>query len=281
MNTDNTQPGTPHDEWADATTAFRKLLEVMPEDMLALEALFEAYLNLGDLERATQYLERLIRVLLKEDERGIAAALHDKLATHVADLPALVPYAEMLKPLLGPGVSVTVSAEVAPLPIARGKADIQAELVLAWRLFQAGELAQEDYARVVQDLTDVSARKSDVPVTVLHALHDRSFKTIEKVMARLSKDSGLPIISLSSFEIPHSVHALLPLELMSHWGAIVFDVLGSDLLIAVLNPFDQILQSEVATLTGRACHFYLVSAPEYDKALAHIRKTLSEAAQAG
>jgi tetratricopeptide (TPR) repeat protein len=279
MDTDKTAQGTPHDEWADATTAFQKLLEVMPEDMLALESLFEAHLNLGDVERATHYLDRLVRVLLKEDERGIAAALHDKLATHVADIPELAAYAAQLEPLLRPGEVVTPGAEPAP-SIIRGKADIQAELVLAWRLFQGGELAQEDYARVVQDLTDVSARKSDVPVTVLHALHDRSFKNLDKVMVRLAKDSGLPIIALANFEIPHSVHALLPIGLMSHWGAIVFDVLGPDLLIAVLNPFDQILQSEVAALTGRACHFYLVSAPDYDKALAHIRKTLAEAAQA-
>ena len=119
-----------------------------------------------------------------------------------------------------------------------------------------------------------------MPVTVLHALNDRNFKNLDKVMTRLSKDSGLPIIALPNFEIPRSIHALLPIELMSHWGAIVFDVLGSDLLIAVLNPFDQILQTEVAALTGRACHFYLVSALDYDRALAHIRKSLAEAAQA-
>jgi len=279
MDNDQIAQETPHDEWADATTAFQKLLEVMPEDMLALEALFEAHLNLGDVERASHYLDRLIRVLLKEDERGIAAALHDKLVSHATDLPALAAYAAQLEPLLHPDTVAPASLE-APPPVVRGKVDIQAELVLAWRLFQAGELEQEDYARVVQDLTDVSTRIADVPVTVLHALNDRNFKNLDKVMARLSKDSGLPIIALANFEIPHSVHTLLPIELMSHWGAIVFEVLGSDLLIAVLNPFDKILQTEVATLTGRSCHFYLVSAPDYDKALAHIRKTLAEAAAA-
>ena len=279
MDIDKTPQGTPHDEWADATTAFQKLLEVMPEDMLALESLFEAHLNLGDMDRSIHYLDRLVRVLLKEDERGVAAALHDKLVSHASDLPALAAYAAQLEPLLRPDAAVPVELEPAP-PVARGKVDIQAELVLAWRLFQAGELEQEDYARVVQDLTDVSTRKADVPVTVLHALNDRSYKHLDKVMARLSKDSGLPIIALANFEIPHSVHTLLPIELMSQWGAIVFDVLGSDLLIAVLNPVDKILQTEVATLTGRACHFDLVSAPDYDKALAQIRKALAEAAEA-
>jgi tetratricopeptide (TPR) repeat protein len=280
MDTDKKPQEPPLDEWADATTAFQKLLEVMPEDMLALESLFEAHLKMGQVGRAVSYLDRLIRVLVKEDERGIAAALHEKIVPLSAELPELAPYIAQLEPLLRPGEEAPAVHAEPPPTLARGKADIQAELVLAWRLFQAGELAQEDYARVVQDLTDVSTRKADVPVTVLHALHDRNFKGLDKVMTRLSKDSGLPIIALSSFEIPHSVHTLLPIELMSHWGAIVFDVLGSDLLIAVLNPFDQVLQTEVAVLTGRTCHFYLVSASDYDKTLAHIRKTLAEVAQA-
>ena len=280
MDTDKTPQEPQRDEWADATTAFQKLLEVMPEDMLALESLFEAHLKMGQVDRAVSYLDRLIRVLVKEDERGIAAALHEKIVALSAELPELAPYAAQLEPLLRPAEEAPAAHAEPPPTLARGKADIQAELVLAWRLFQAGELEQEDYARVVQDLTDVSTRKADVPVTVLHALTDRNFKNLDKVMARLSKDSGLPVIALSSFEIPHSVYPLLPIELMSHWGAIVFDVLGSDLLIAVLNPFDQVLQTEVAALTGRACHFYLVSASEYDKTLAHIRKTLAEVAQA-
>ena len=73
---------------------------------------------------------------------------------------------------------------------------------------------------------------------------------------------------------------MLPPEIMGHWGALVFDTLGPDLLVALLNPFDQVLRSEVTALTGRVCHFYLVSAPDYDKALANIRKTMAEAAAA-
>ena len=270
----------PHDEWADATAAFQKMLEVMPDDLLALESLFEAYLNQQDIPHALHYLERMIRVLLKENERSIAEQLHEKLMVHAAALPELTTFAAQLEPLLRPSEVAPPRGGLAPAATPRAKADIQAELALAWRLFQSAVLSQEDYARVVQDLTDVSARKSEVPVTVLHALNDRSFKHLEKVIIYLSKESGLPLIALANFEIPRSIHTMLPIEIMSHWGAIVFDMLGPDLLVAILNPFDQVLQSEVSALTGKVCHFYLTSAPDYDKALANIRKALAEAAKA-
>ncbi len=269
-----------HDEWADAAAAFQKMLEVMPDDLLALESLFEAYLNQGDVPHALHYLERLIRVVLKEQERGIAEQLQEKLLTRSSEIPELAAFATQLEPLLHPGEVVLARSGATPAAVPRAKADIQAELALAWRLFQSDVLSQEDYARVVQDLTDVSARKTEVPVTVLHALHDRSFKHLDKVMAYLAKESGLPLIALGNFEIPHSIHALLPLEIMSHWGAIVFETLGPDLLVALLNPFDQVLRNEVGTMTGKVCHFYLTSAPDYDKALGNIRKALAEAAKA-
>lgn len=279
MTNEHQLPLQPHDDWADATAAFQKMLEVMPEDLLALESLFEACLNKANIPQALHYLERLVRVLLKENERGIAEQMYEKLMQHAKEVPELVEYARQLEQLIRSGETAARATVPVASPL-RGKADIQAELALAWKLFQAGELSQEDYSRTVQDLTDVSTRKSEVPVTILHALHDRNFKNLEKIMAYLCKESGLPFIALSNFEIPRSVHTLLPMEVMSHWGAIVFDTLGPDLLIAVLNPFDQLLQSEVAALTGRVCHFYLVSAPDYDKALIHIRRSLAEAAKA-
>lgn len=266
------------DELADAIAAFQKLLEVIPEDLLALESLFEAYCNRGDAHNALQYLERLIQVLLKENEREAATQLHKKLTELAVDMPEFVTFAAKLEPLLNTAAVAETSAPAELKVAPRLQSDIQAELTLAWKLFQAEELSQEDYSQVVQDLTEVSMRGSDVPVSVLHALQDRSFKNIDRIMAYLSKQSGKPIIALTHFEMPRDVFTLLPLNFMSHWGAMVFDTLGPDLLVAILNPFDQVLQQEVASLTGKACHFFLISAADYDHALTHIRKALKEAA---
>lgn len=152
--------------------------------------------------------------------------------------------------------------------------DVTAELALAWNLVQAGELTQEDYSNVVHDLTESSSKNVEVPVTVLHVLQDRTFKNLDKVLAFLSSQSGLPILSLSNFELQRETYKLLPEDFMMHRGAIVFDLMGRDALAAILNPYDMELRKDVEAITGKKCHYYLVSAESYDKCLSSIRAAL-------
>jgi hypothetical protein len=81
-------------------------------------------------------------------------------------------------------------------------------------------------------------------------------------------------VPLSGFEIIAATASILPMEFMTQRGALVFEVMGPDCLVAVLNPFDKDLQDDVRRATGRRCHFYLVSSPDYDVALANIRKAM-------
>ena len=114
-----------------------------------------------------------------------------------------------------------------------------------------------------------------MPVSVLHALHDRSYKGYDKVIAYLSRSSGLPIIPITGFELMPAAYNLLPLEFMTQRGAICFEIMGQDALIAVLNPFDKELQEDVRRAMGtRRGHFYLVSSADYDAVLMNIRKAL-------
>jgi hypothetical protein len=46
-------------------------------------------------------------------------------------------------------------------------------------------------------------------------------------------------------------------------------------MVCVLNPYDTELQDHVRQTIGRPCHFFLVSAGDYDRALEHIKKELS------
>ena len=259
--------------------AFEQLLEVIPDDPLALESLFEAYREAGDRAQALKYLDRLVGLILQGGSNDVGLHLRDLLQHLAPTFPEVVSRVTQLDKVLSGAERKETRPEAAPSAhTPRQNADLQAELALAWRLFQAGELAQEEYSNVVQDLTEVSARKTNVPVSVLHALQDRSSKNLEKIMCFMSKTSGKPIVALANFEIAKEVRTMLPLDFISHWGAIVFEVLGEDLLVAVLNPFDRVLQNEVASLTNRTCHFYLVGAADYDKALESIRQALAPAA---
>ncbi|MFH0879690.1 MAG: hypothetical protein V2A34_08255, partial [Lentisphaerota bacterium] len=155
--------------------------------------------------------------------------------------------------------------------------DITNELALAWNLLQAGELTQEEYSNVVHDLSENSSKNIQVPVSVLHVLHDRGYKNQERIMKFLVKDSGLPFVPLMGFDMQKETCKLLPLNFSRHQGAIVFESMGTDLLVAVLNPYDTSLKAEIKNITGRLCHFYLCSAEEYDHTLDRIRKLIEPA----
>jgi tetratricopeptide (TPR) repeat protein len=148
--------------------------------------------------------------------------------------------------------------------------NIANELQFAWNLMQANELTQEEYSNVVQDLTDMSGTDAFVTVSVLHVLNDRGFKGFGKIMAVVSKECGTPIISLSNFDLQSVAYSLLPIDFMVRRGAIIFDLIGGDALAVIMNPYNKQLMKDVEALTGKRCHFYITTPPEFDNALNKI-----------
>ncbi|HBA85857.1 MAG TPA: hypothetical protein DCZ95_17375 [Verrucomicrobia bacterium] len=257
------------DVW-NAIAAFEQILEAIPNDRVALETLFEAYEQIGDKSRALDYLAQLAQTIAEEEDAEAAPDLIKKLNKHVQDNPSVKPLVQQLEQLL---VQKKMTSPGGSDAGKRKNIDITNELALAWNLLQAGELSQEDYSNVVHDLSENSSKNVQVPVSVLHVLQDRAFKNMEKVLKFLVKDSGMPVVSLTSFEIPKEAAALLPINYTMHRGAMVFDQISRDLLVAVLNPYDAVLQADVKRITGKACHFYLSTASEYDIALEKLKKS--------
>jgi len=83
-------------------------------------------------------------------------------------------------------------------------------------------------------------------------------------------------MALSQFEEREELREIFPLEFISHHGALPFAQVGSDLLLAVLNPLDKELILQAGEISGRRCHAYLVTPQEYDQRLAQIKKALSK-----
>ncbi|MBU1692347.1 MAG: hypothetical protein KKC51_00115 [Verrucomicrobia bacterium] len=253
----------------EAILAFEQILEALPDDRLALETLFEAYEEIGDRQKALDYLLRLARVVAEEADAEAAPKVMEKLRALGAKSPAADELTERLAKLTAPREPPTATE-----PVRRKTVDIAPELALAWNLAQAGELSQEDYASVAHDLSENSMRTVVVPVTVQHVLYDRGFKQIEKVLQFMATNSGLPLIPLGQFELQKEAYSLLPLDFMTHRAAMVFELMDSDALVALLNPYDTELREEVKRLTQRKCHFYLTTALAYDACLEKIRKAI-------
>ncbi len=267
-----TPPPADSEIWG-AISAFEKILEAVPNDRLAIETLADAFERLGDRVKSAHYLLRLVDIVTNEADIQIAPGLIERLETFGRD-EAMVQARKRLENMLARDAAARLAADKNPTTV-RKAADITHEVALAWELLQESRLTQAEYSAVVQDLSENSSKRIDVPVSVLHALADRQFKGIDKVMAYLCRLTGCPLIPLASFELASESFMLLPVDLMTRRGALVFDIMGHDALVAVLNPIDKDLQEDVKRVLKRKCHFYLCSAADYDAALTAVRKHLA------
>ncbi|MBT3296957.1 MAG: hypothetical protein HN919_01615 [Verrucomicrobia bacterium] len=256
-----------------AIAAFEQILEAMPEDRASLETLSHAYGQIGDHAKAYEYVLRLGRVLVADGDQQSALDLLDRLRelsgddaagmALVAVIEEMKPASEALPERGGPQVEPT-DAAVSMTP------NMSEELAFTWNLLQAGEMTQEEYASVVQDLTEMSAADATATVSVLHALEARGFKGVDRIVAYVSQDRGVPYIALDSFDIPREAGSLLPLDFVVRRGALVFDFLGPHALAVLMNPYDSGLRKDIEMLAQRPCHFYITHAAEFDRAVDRI-----------
>ena len=262
------------EELQQTSTMLEQILEVMPDDLFTLRALYETSLKLELPEKAFECLKRLDGGARASQNAEMIAFVLNQYASIVDDVPEVQKRMERLQELKH--VADLMSDEVPKKPVTERKSGLESEMALAWELFQAEIISQEEYSNVLHDITEMSSREVSVPVTVLHILHDRNFSRFEKLLTYLCQKSGVPIMVLSQFEEREELREVLPLEFISHHGVLPFARVGNDLLLAVLNPLNKELVLRAGELSGRRCHAYLVTPPEYDLRLAQIKKALSK-----
>jgi len=267
-----------------AIAAFEQILEAIPNDRASLDALSNTYEQIGDHSKAKEYMLRLGDVLLEEHDVDEARQLvsHIKPYAEDAKVQALIERIEKLGPAGAPSPESMASEPAVQAEKPKGGDRVRMsfsmpdELAFAWNLLEAKEINQEEYSSVVQDLTEMSSVDSATTVSVLHVLEGRAFKSLEKVMAFVSKECGTPIISLPCFDLKPEATSLLSNDFMLKRGAMVFELLGKDALTVVMNPYDRQLRKDVESMTGRKCHFYMTLASEFDKCLETLIKGASD-----
>jgi len=253
---------------------FEKILEVMPNDRFSLETLADAYEKIGDHTRANDYLIRLANVLADEGDEDAAHEILlklkqlDKPEQNVKDAIARLENLQSKKVM-----AVVIDSGQTP---ASRQGHVAAEISMAWNLLQAKKLSQEEYSLIVHDLSENSGRINEVPVSTLHALHDRHYAGINDIMAFVATACNTPMICLANFELQKDVCCLLSPEFMTNRGAIVFEMIGNDALVALLNPYDNQLKMDVTGLTGKDCHYFLVAPEDFDNALGKVKLLMAK-----
>lgn len=279
---DTVSSRAPKGQLSDAIALFEGILLSMPDDRVSLEALALAYEQMGDVARSRQHMVRLAKVLIKEGDAEAAGLACEQLRGCAGDDPAA---AEMIRQL----EAFAAAAAAAPVPAAKQEVPrapvsdvalrrqiLQREMSLAWDLLEAGDLNQDDYAVVVKDLSDLTADDRVKTISVLHDVADRNMQAFGRVLGGLSRRSGKPIIPLASFDPQPDAYTCLPLDYMVRQGVLPFEVMSRDLLVAVLNPTDPELKRDVASMSGRACHFYLTTPADFDAAMQIVASRLAK-----
>ncbi|MCF7847916.1 MAG: hypothetical protein K9M45_03620 [Kiritimatiellales bacterium] len=259
----------------DSIAMLEQILEVMPGDALALKALYGAYLQGGERERAFEYLSLLANAAMDNADTDAAEYVVEQYnvfeGEHPEEISAQI---ARLHTLVSPAGAAGGTGKPTGTGKATAESDLSEELSLAWRLYEEEQLSQEEYSSVLHDLTEMSSKEVDVPVTVLHVLNDRGFIHMNRIMNYISTKSGVPCLSISGFEIPDETATILPRNIVCHAGALPFGELGDDLMVGVLNPFNKRLVETVEQVSGRRCHTYLIAPEEYDRLVDRIRSLL-------
>ena len=246
---------------------FEQMLEVMSEDRTTLEFLDAAYQQLGKLEKDKEVLAKLVRLLIKE--RDVEAlkplvprmeksdypplkALLLKTNALIAPLPDLTPEAPRQRSL-----SEMISAAV------NDAVEAETTLVESWRA--AGIIDDESLERVQESLSFVPANGRPFLISALQILEKENVTLGEKCMENMADVSGAPPIPLGAYEISKERLARYPEWLIRQRGVIPFAEIGGKTLVAVLNPLDPKLKSEVEAVGP--CKLFVASSTAVEEVL--------------
>ncbi len=268
----------------EAISLYENLLESSPNDAAALKELAIAYGQTGNTLRARATLIRLARVLVEKRDSASASGVIEMLRPHAdADFDALEALSS-LEALVREGrdsAAVAPAAEPAPVlePPPSGaildQGILNREMSLAWDLRSAGLLKDEEYSQIIDDLSVqiaesrvAESRKSGI--SVLHAALDRSIPGFDGIVQHLAEKSHCPFLDLNTFELQQVDLHGVPNSYLLRQGAIVFDEVGGEFLVGLLNPVDEVLKKDLRHYLGVPCHFYLVAPEAFDKAWGKI-----------
>ena len=264
-----------------AISAFEQILEVMPDDRSSLETLSHAYEHVGDRARALDYLLRLAAVVVAEKDGETAPHVLERLAEYGEADEQVRSMIQQLKALQPEDEQADADSAAEPDEQAQPKKPKDAprafrvtdELALAWKLLEAGEISQEDYSQLAQDLAELSTDSHMSTVSVLHVLDTKNYAGLERVMGYISRDTKTPIVSVQSFDVSAELAGLLPMTYMVQHGVIIFGSLMDDLLVAIMNPGNQPLRDDVIARTGQHCHFFMTPPHEFDALITSLKSS--------
>ncbi len=275
----------------EAIAFFEQMLQTMPGDRTSLEFLAVAYEQTGQSEKRRDCLIKLTETLLNEkdyDNAQVIAGYLNAFSEYPPARDAIQKVADVLQsdslrgqfrgagtglggtqepeaPMFAPAFH-DVGLEVQAL----SRAASAAEMDLVWLWKERDFLPKEMCMDVLHVLTDRPVTHVPALISALALLDEQHPELTDSLMERMQRESGMPVIPVELFEVQPAAAAVLAPAYVHVRGVLPFAELGSDVLVAVLNPLSKALQDETAARAGRVCHFFMAHPKSWIQAAAKI-----------
>ena len=243
---------------------FEKMLQLTPDDRVTLQFLCVAYGQIGEPDKQRRAFVSLAGVLLKEKDFEEAEKLVEKLEQY-SEPDARAAILRIRAAHRPQKASEAVNAATASAPSAGSKTTtavyiaIKAEKKLARHLVERKVIGEAE-ADAIQDRLTALA---DVPgcflVSTLSEIEKENTATAEAAAASLADETGTPPVPLEAYNIDNDLAQTLPDSIVRVRGVLPFAKIGSTLLVATLNPYDDALRQQVESAAGSPCRFFLAN----------------------
>jgi len=247
---------------------FEQILDVLPEDRMALEFLCVACLRLGDGERFLRHALTLTELVVRENDVEGATNLIGWLASS-ADTRAKKAVLK-LRLLVAPKPELEFERPVDRVTAATPSVAAKAELDLLNRLVAEGVLTKGLVQPAFDQLENPPATGGAFLISALAILEKENLTGAADAVAAVADAALAPPVPLESFEIVPADVRKLPENLVRVRGVVPFARLGEEWAVAVLNPLDEALRDEVTVALGAKCHFFLALPTMVEKVLTGV-----------
>lgn len=253
---------------------FEKMRQAMPEDRTTLEFLSVAYGELGDRENACSSLIALARTLLKE---GDTEALKH-IAARLEGFDDPLAKAMVLKVNAAFSTTVDFTPEEPSKDGVSGSynAAVKAETTLV-RFLHTGKIIDDAMQDILlKKVSEMPENGKDFLISAIYFLEKENTPIAENAISYLADSTATPPIPLDSFEVTADLIRTLPESFIKVRGVIPFARLGKTVLVALLNPLDDILKREIEDLLEVPCHFFLSDPVSTENVIEHFFKPAEE-----
>ena len=261
----NSDSPNPDPDFTTVIHSLEQIIETVPDDLVALEMLAHIYEQNGEQDKMRNSLFSLGEIIVRNNDADFAEYIHDRMQNVGLCEDMGEDACNLIKQLsLKISSGKTVLSDELLVDDLSGSFEVMDELAFAWRLFEAGELKQDEYSDLAKDMSEMRIGNHLSTISVLHTLDARAFGGMERVMDFIARDTKVPIVSLDLFHVKEDVFNLLPLDFIIKRGAMVYDLIADDALVVVMNPLDSALRRLIESQLKKVCHYYVSLPSEFD-----------------